>query len=184
MFTGSVRKNLDPFNRYSDEDLWRALAFVQMGDAVKAHHAEQSGGDGSPGSSPLEAAVEEGGENWSVGQRQLICMARVLLKRPKVLCLDEATASVDVHADALLQTTIREEFADCTILTIAHRLETIADSDRILSFEDGNIAEFDHPWVLLEKKESLFHKLCHAGSEERASHLKTLASGAKASRGL
>merc|ERR1712113_793993 len=93
----------------------------------------------------------EGGENLSVGQRQLVCLARALLRKTKILILDEATASVDLETDDLIQATIREEFSDCTVLTIAHRIKTILDN--------GNIKEFDQPSVLLEDKESAFYKM-------------------------
>lgn len=105
----------------------------------------------------LNHEVSEGGENLSVGQRQLICLARALLRKTKVLILDEATAAVDLETDDLIQRTIREEFADCTVLTIAHRLNTIMDSDRVLVLDKGTIVEFDKPQTLLENKTSIFH---------------------------
>ncbi|CAG2113547.1 unnamed protein product [Medioppia subpectinata] len=109
--------------------------------------------------SALEHKVSEGGENLSVGQRQLICLARALLRNTKVLILDEATAAVDLETDSLIQTTIRQAFADCTVLTIAHRLNTILDSNRVLVLNDGRIAEFDSPENLLSDEKSIFYSL-------------------------
>jgi len=104
----------------------------------------------------------EGGDNLSVGQRQLLCMARALLKKTKILVLDEATAAIDPNTDQLIQTTIREEFADCTVLTIAHRLNTIMDSDRIMVLDKGQIVEFDSPERLLSDRNSLFYSMAKA----------------------
>lgn len=104
--------------------------------------------------------VSEGGDNLSVGQRQLICLARALLRKTKILILDEATAAVDLETDDLIQKTIRTAFADCTVLTIAHRLNTIIDSDRVLVLDKGKIAEFDAPDSLLQNKSSIFFGMC------------------------
>jgi ATP-binding cassette subfamily C (CFTR/MRP) protein 1 len=103
--------------------------------------------------------VAEGGENLSVGQRQLICLARALLRKTKILVLDEATAAVDLETDSLIQTTIRKEFKECTILTIAHRLNTIMDSNRVLVLDKGTIGEFDSPSNLLSNNNSMFYSL-------------------------
>ena len=107
----------------------------------------------------LEHEVTEGGSNLSVGQRQLICLTRALLRKTKILVLDEATASVDLDTDDLIQKTIRREFSECTVVTIAHRLNTIMDSNRILVLDKGKVAEFDAPDVLLSRKGGLFHSL-------------------------
>lgn len=104
--------------------------------------------------------VTEGGENLSVGQRQLICLSRALLRKTKVLVLDEATAAVDLETDDLIQRTIRTEFKDCTVLTIAHRLNTIMDSDRIIVLDKGHVVEFDSPSNLLLNKKSIFYGMC------------------------
>ena len=147
LFSGRLRINLDPFNRHTDDELWRALEMAHLKDFV----SELEGG--------LEYAVAEGGSNLSVGQRQLVCLARALLKKTKILILDEATAAVDLQTDSLIQSTVRSEFAQCTILTIAHRINTILDSDRILVLEQGRIAEFAPPKELLEDPKSRFRSL-------------------------
>lgn len=150
-FEGTVRENLDPEGLYTDDAMWRALELSHLKDHVI------SMGNG------LDCKIQEGGSNLSVGQRQLLCLARVLLAPSKVLVLDEATAAVDVETDVVLQDTIRTEFRDRTILTIAHRLNTIMDSDRIIVLSAGKIAEFDKPSVLLQNKNSLFYSLCKQG---------------------
>ncbi|CAG2112467.1 unnamed protein product, partial [Medioppia subpectinata] len=147
LFSGTIRENLDPFVKSSDEELWTALEDSHLKDFVKSCDAG------------LDYKVSEGGENLSVGQRQLICLSRALLRRTCVLILDEATAAVDLETDALIQTTIRSKFSRCTVLTIAHRIHTIMDSDRVLVLNDGRVAEFDAPEVLLRDTNSIFHSL-------------------------
>lgn len=144
IFSNTVRYNLDPFKTSSTEELWEVLKKVQMETVIQ----ELPNG--------LDELVSEGGENFSQGQRQLLCIARALLRKPKILVMDEATASIDNATDAHIQTMIRENFRDATVLTIAHRLNTIMDSDRVLVLDNGNIAEFDTPEKLLEKEDGLF----------------------------
>lgn len=141
LFTGTLRTNLDPNNEYSDESLWKALESAHIKDIVD----------------DLESKIEEGGCNYSIGQRQLLCLARAALKKNKVLILDEATANVDPQTDSLIQTTIREKFSNCTILTIAHRLDTVMDSDKILVLDKGQLIEFDKPKNLLNNEKSRFY---------------------------
>ncbi|NWX63931.1 MRP2 protein, partial [Promerops cafer] len=140
LFTGTLRMNLDPFDQYSDEEVWKALELAHLKTYVQ----------GLP--EGLLHLVSEGGENLSVGQRQLVCLARALLRKAKILILDEATAAVDLETDHLIQTTIRSAFADCTVLTIAHRLHTIMDSNRVMVLHAGQIVEFDSPEELLMKQ--------------------------------
>uniref|UniRef100_A0A8C5JW82 MRP2 protein n=1 Tax=Junco hyemalis TaxID=40217 RepID=A0A8C5JW82_JUNHY len=143
LFTGTLRMNLDPFDQYSDEEVWKALELAHLKTYVQ----------GLP--ERLLHHVSEAGENLSVGQRQLVCLARALLRKAKILILDEATAAVDLETDHLIQTTIRSAFADCTVLTIAHRLNTIMDSNRVMVLHAGQIVEFDSPEELL-RKEGIF----------------------------
>jgi ATP-binding cassette subfamily C (CFTR/MRP) protein 1 len=147
MFSNSVSYNLDPFGTASDEKLWEVLKKVQLAEFI----AMLPNG--------LEEQVSEGGENFSQGQRQLLCIARSLLRNPKILIMDEATASIDNTTDALIQSMIRENFADATVLTIAHRLNTIMDNDRVLVLDDGIIAEFDTPKALLDKEDGIFRAM-------------------------
>jgi len=144
LFSGSLRMNLDPFSQYSDEQVSEALRRAHLKTFVDKLK------DG------LDHECGEGGQNLSVGQRQLVCLARTLLRKTKVLILDEATAAVDLESDELIQKTIRSEFRDCTVLTIAHRLNTIMDCDRVLVLDRGSVAEFDSPSALLSNPESIF----------------------------
>ena len=139
LFSASVRFNLDPFNESTDEEIWSVLEQVELKDVI----------DNMP--RKLEDDVQEGGTNFSVGERQLICMARALLKKPKILIMDEATASLDNETDAFLQQMIRKQFSNCTTLTIAHRLNTIMDADRVCVMDAGKVAEYDTPYNLLHK---------------------------------
>ncbi|CEM19582.1 unnamed protein product [Vitrella brassicaformis CCMP3155] len=137
IFSGTVRSNLDPFDQHSDEDVWRALSRARLDKLVRAHTAM------------LAMPVQEGGSNFSLGERQLLCLARALLCRPKVLVMDEATASVDRATDDFVQHTVRAAFRDCTLLTIAHRLQTIADYDKVVVMDAGRVVEVGAPYDLL-----------------------------------
>ncbi|KAG0305090.1 Multidrug resistance-associated protein 1 [Dissophora globulifera] len=153
LFVGTIRENLDPFDELEDASLWEALERAHLKD----HIASLAGG--------LSFKVSQSGDNFSVGQRSLICLARALLRKTKILILDEATAAVDVETDELIQKTTRTEFKDRTILTIAHRIKTIMDSDKILVLEKGKVEEFEAPQTLLQRPDSLFYKLAHQAGE-------------------
>uniref|UniRef100_A0A453INX7 ABC transporter C family member 3 n=1 Tax=Aegilops tauschii subsp. strangulata TaxID=200361 RepID=A0A453INX7_AEGTS len=157
MFEGTVRSNLDPLNEYNDDQIWESLDNCQLGDEVRKKELK------------LDSPVIENGENWSVGQRQLVCLGRVILKQTKILVLDEATASVDTATDNMIQRTLRENFSEATVITIAHRITSVLDSDMVLLLDDGVAVERDSPAKLLEHKSSLFSKLV-AEYTMRATH--------------
>ncbi|KAJ3333987.1 Multidrug resistance-associated protein 1, partial [Blyttiomyces sp. JEL0837] len=161
LFSGTVRENLDPTNIYNDSEIWAVLERCSMKEAVSSMEGK------------LEAELVENGENISVGQRQLMCLARAVLQKPKVIILDECTASVDMETDAIIQNTIRNEFADATTLTIAHRLNTIITSDKILYLSHGVTEEFDSPYnLLIERPDSSFAKLVAEAGDAMASSLR------------
>uniref|UniRef100_A0A8D0ED93 ABC-type glutathione-S-conjugate transporter n=1 Tax=Salvator merianae TaxID=96440 RepID=A0A8D0ED93_SALMN len=140
LFSGTLRMNLDPFNKYSEEEIWTALELSHLKRFISSQPET------------LDFECSEGGENLSVGQRQLVCLARALLRKTRILILDEATAAIDLETDNFIQTTIRTQFEDCTVLTIAHRLNTIMDYTRVLVLDKGTIAEFDTPSRLIASK--------------------------------
>jgi ATP-binding cassette subfamily C (CFTR/MRP) protein 1 len=154
LFSGSIRSNMDPFNEYSDDEIWDALGKCGMRTAVLQMPNE------------LLGSVAEYGENLSQGQRQLLCLGRALLKKCRILLLDEATSSVDYETDQEIQRTIREAFVGSTVLTIAHRVNTIMDSDKILVMKDGVAAEFAPPKELLNDETSLFSEIVHHSQAE------------------
>ena len=138
LFGGSLRRNLDPFSKHTDLDLWTALEEVQLKAMVEK----------LPGQ--LEYRVNETGSNFSVGERQLVCLARALVQKSKIIVMDEATANVDFKTDNLIQEVIRHKFKDSTVLTIAHRLNTIMDYDKVLILDGGRMVEFDKPEMLIQ----------------------------------
>ncbi|XP_024281414.2 ATP-binding cassette sub-family C member 4 isoform X2 [Oncorhynchus tshawytscha] len=156
LFTGTMRKNLDPFSQHTDEDLWNALQEVQLKSVVEELPNK------------METVLAESGSNFSVGQRQLVCLARAVLRKNRILIIDEATANVDPRTDELIQKTIRDKFRECTVLTIAHRLNTIIDSDRILVLDAGQIHEYDEPYTLLQNHDGIFFKMVQQTGRQEA----------------
>merc|ERR1711871_400417 len=165
LFSGTLRFNLDPFDSYTDLELWSALEKASLKEFLVLHGYD------------LSMKVQEGGENFSVGQRQLVCLARALLKKTKLLVLDEATANVDLETDALIQRTIKENFNDRTTLTIAHRLNTIIDCDRILVMELGKVKEYDTPQALLSNDRGEFASMVRDTGTENCKQLHDIAFG-------
>ena len=147
LFSGTLRRNLDPFSFYQDHDLWSALEEVQLKSLVN-QLPEQ-----------LKYKLRESGSNFSVGERQLVCLARALLQKSKIIILDEATANVDYKTDCLIQEVIRSRFKNSTVITIAHRLNTIMDYDKVLVLDQGRVVEFDKPEVLLRMDNGYFSRL-------------------------
>lgn len=163
LFSGSLRRNLDPFEQHPDSDLWNALEEVELKQTVK----------NLPNG--LEHKMSEGGTNFSVGQRQLLCLARAIVRKNQILVMDEVTANVDNKTDEFIQETIRRKFTDCTVLTIAHRLHTIIDYDKVLVMNEGRAVEFDHPFLLLQKKDGVFYRLVQQTGRKMAGHLLNVA---------
>ncbi|XP_046999518.1 ATP-binding cassette sub-family C member 5-like isoform X1 [Schistocerca americana] len=147
LFQGTVRYNLDPFNEHTDEKIWEALEKAHLKEKVSREEKQ------------LLTAVEADGENLSVGEKQLVCLARALLRKNRILLLDEATASVDIETDFLIQQTVRDAFAHCTVLTIAHRLNTVATYNRVMVMDAGKVVEFDTPVSLMNREDSLFRQM-------------------------
>lgn len=162
LFNGTIRRNLDPFGDFDDQKIWKALEQVKLSELVRS----------LPGN--LESELNEGGSNFSVGERQLICLARAVLRQNKIIILDEATANVDPNTDKFIQRTISESFTNCTRLTIAHRLNTIMDSDRVLVMDAGQVKEFNAPHLLLQNENGLFSTMVN-NTGKNAAHLRRLA---------
>lgn len=159
LFSATLRDNLDPFHDFPDDKLWSALEDVELKEAVN----------------DLDYFVNEGGSNFSAGQRQLVCLARAIVRNNKILVLDEATANVDPQTDAFIQGTIRKKFHHCTVLTIAHRLHTIMDSDMVLVMDAGRMVEFDHPYILLQNKDGYFYNMVQQTGRAMAEQLNKIA---------
>ncbi|EFA04472.2 putative multidrug resistance-associated protein lethal(2)03659-like Protein [Tribolium castaneum] len=159
LFSSTVRYNLDPFGDFEDGKLWDVLDEVELKDSVVS----------------LDAEVARDGGNFSVGQRQLICLARAILKNNKILVMDEATANTDDKTDALIQKMIRKRFKSCTVITVAHRLHTVMDSDRIIVMDDGRVVEFDHPYNLLQRPDTTFYKMVLETGLETSVYLEDMA---------
>uniref|UniRef100_A0A0U9HY04 Putative ABCC protein n=1 Tax=Chrysomela populi TaxID=154003 RepID=A0A0U9HY04_CHRPP len=143
LFSGTIRSNIDPTGKYSDEAIWKAIEQLNIKRLFPN----------------LQEKIRENGSNYSSGQRQLICLARALVSESRIIVLDEATANMDPETCALLQRTMKENFAGCTVLTIAHRLNTVTDSDRVMVVDQGRIVEFDSPSVLMEDKNGVFYNM-------------------------
>ena len=163
LFSGTVRQNLDPFGRFTDGELWTVLGDLELKEFV----TEFPGG--------LEGAILERGANLSVGQRQLFCLARALLRRNDILVLDEATANLDYKTDSLVQGTLKNKLVDCTVVIIAHRLYTIMDCDKVLVMEAGRTSEFGHPFKLLQNENGALYDLVSKLGTNMAKHLKEIA---------
>jgi len=147
LFSGTIRFNLDPFNQYEDNEIWTALERAHLKDRIDSLGLK------------LETEVLEFGSNFSVGERQLMCICRAILRKTKILLMDEATSNVDMATDSLIQRTIRSEFRDRTVLTIAHRINTIIDNDKIMVLQAGKVAELDTPKALVQNPSSLLMSL-------------------------
>ncbi|CAF0794203.1 unnamed protein product [Adineta ricciae] len=156
LFSGTIRDNLDPYRQYTDEDIHVVLEKCHLRDLI------DNLGNG------LDSMIVERGRNLSVGEKQLVCLARALLRKAKVLCLDEATANIDVDTDRLIQTSIRNTCLNVTVITIAHRIQTIVDSDRVIVMDNGRMIEFDSPKTLVNNSQSVFARLVREANVQLA----------------
>ncbi|ORX88735.1 P-loop containing nucleoside triphosphate hydrolase protein [Basidiobolus meristosporus CBS 931.73] len=163
LFVGTIRSNLDPFDRCAENEIWSALEAVHMSEKIKSMPLK------------LDEQVVENGKNFSLGQRQLLCIARAILTKCKILLLDEATSAIDMQTDQLVQETIKKNFVNYTVLTIAHRLNTIIESDRILVLDEGKVVEFDTPINLLNNPEGFFYSLVKRNGNESLQKLRNMA---------
>jgi ABC-type multidrug transport system fused ATPase/permease subunit len=165
LFSGTIRTNLDPFNQHDDATLNDALRQSHLNVDEANLTPEQQLREDERVRITLDSTVSENGSNFSQGQRQLIALARALVRQSKVLIMDEATASVDRETDDKIQATIRNEFGESTLLTIAHRLRTVADFDRILVLDHGRVVEYDEPYKLIKDDKTIFHSMCKKSGE-------------------
>lgn len=169
LFSGTLRSNLDPFGQYHDAELWAALKRSHLIDSqIESNNSNnnvKSTNDSSVENISLDSPVTVNGNNWSQGQRQLIALARALVKSTSLIILDEATSSVDFDTDHQIQQTIRKEFNNSTLLCIAHRIRTVADYDRILVLDHGEVKEFDSPYELMTRDGSIFQQMCERSGE-------------------
>lgn len=174
LFSGTVRSNLDPFDDCTDEELRESLSRVHLIDSQPATPTNEPSSSATTSTvapkntnifRDLSSPISESGGNLSQGQRQLLCLARAIVARPKIMVLDEATSAVDMATDALIQRSIREEFTGSTLVVIAHRLSTIADFDRILVLGEGKVAEFGSPRELWDKEGGVFRDMCESSGE-------------------
>ncbi|XP_049822512.1 ATP-binding cassette sub-family C member 4 isoform X2 [Aethina tumida] len=150
LFAGTIRTNIDPLGKHTDMAIWKTIEKMNLKDLVQS----------------LDCNIVDGGRNYSSGQRQLICLARALVSKNKIIVLDEATANMEPELDDKIQTTIKECFQKCTVLTIAHRLRSVINSDLVMVIEDGAIKEFDEPSVLLKNEKGLFHRMMQNANEQ------------------
>lgn len=186
LFSGTVRSNLDAFDEHTDAELRDALERVHLvrSTGLTSRDELANGGNGSGNATPtptadtntniftsLASRISEGGLNLSQGQRQLLCLARAIVSRPKIMVLDEATSAVDMATDVLIQRSIREEFTDATLIVIAHRLSTIADFDRILVMSEGVAVEFGEPRELMRRRGVFWGMVRVSGEEGRLAEM-------------
>ena len=163
LFVGSIRENIDLFHKSTDEEIWRALDAVHLGETIRKMPQK------------LNSQVIENGKNFSLGERQLFCIARAMISKTKILVLDEATAAIDLQTDKLIQETIKRNFTEQTVLTIAHRLNTIMESDKILVMDAGKVVEFGPPLALLKRENGYFTSLLNQTGPDTCRKLKKMA---------
>ncbi|KAK9506249.1 hypothetical protein O3M35_008219 [Rhynocoris fuscipes] len=154
LFSGTIRSNLDPLGEHTDDEIWRALEKTRLKDRISMEDSK------------LETVVNFNADNLSTGERQLLCLSRALLKNSKILMLDEATASLDMNTEQIVHHTVFKELRQTTTLIIAHRLATVSSCDRILVIENGQVAEFDEPEVLLQNPDSFYYKMMSSKPSE------------------
>jgi ABC-type multidrug transport system fused ATPase/permease subunit len=163
LFVGSIRDNVDLFHKSTDEEIWRALDAVHLGETIRRMPQK------------LNYQVIENGKNFSLGERQLFCIARAMISKTKILVLDEATAAIDLQTDKLIQETIKRNFTEQTVLTIAHRLNTVMESDKILVMDAGNVVEFGPPLALLKRENGYFTSLLNQTGPDTCRKLRKIA---------